>query len=90
MIDPTTITDELLIKSLSSTTCPCCGKKKNSRHTFCGYDYHRLPRAMANALYGLIATGRYKPAVIEALKYLGAETFNMPKEATEGHEAPQL
>jgi predicted amidophosphoribosyltransferase len=81
MIDPTTITDELLIESLASTTCPCCGGKKSYRHTFCGFDYHRLPRDMAHALYQLISTGRYKPAVIEALKFLKAPTFHLPKEA---------
>lgn len=79
MIDATKITDELLIKSLASTTCPCCGGKKQYRQTFCGFDYHRLPRAMANALYQLISTGKYKPAVIEAMTFLNAEKFHLPE-----------
>jgi hypothetical protein len=78
MIDTTNITNRVLYDSLLSDTCPACGGPKVKRQTLCRREYFKLPKPMRNATYATIASGNYRPAVIEALNYLGAEKFHIP------------
>lgn len=79
MIDTTHIDNRVLYDSLMSRICPACAGHKRPRETLCGPQYRALPRGMKNALYCTIASGNYRPAVIEALNYLNAEKFHLPE-----------
>jgi hypothetical protein len=74
------VDDRALLESLASTVCPACAGKKKRRETFCSRDYYQLPREDRRALYGTVASGRYRPAVLSAMKTFNLTEFHMPPE----------
>jgi hypothetical protein len=74
--------------SLRSTTCPACGGAKGRAKSLCYPQYKKLPRAMRAALYARVGAG-YEEALLDAFRYLDAETFHPPKEAPDGREVPR-
>lgn len=75
MIARDVVTPRLALDSLRSKVCPACAGPKGAAKTFCFPCYHRLPAAMRSALYARLRAG-YEEAVVDALRYLDAETFH--------------
>ncbi|HLJ26596.1 MAG TPA: hypothetical protein VKY85_07785 [Candidatus Angelobacter sp.] len=74
------------IASFYSPVCPHCGKKKQPRWSFCGPDYHRLPKLMREALYRGIGSG-YVPAFQAASDWLKEDDARKADKAKNGSKA---
>lgn len=79
MITRQDLTFDAVVTSLRSTTCPACGGPKGRAKSLCFRQYKQLPRALQAALYARVGAG-YEEALLDALRYLEAETFHLPKE----------
>ncbi len=70
-------------RSLSSTTCPACGKTKKRFETLCARDYYALPEPVRQRLYRKVGAG-YESAIGDAMDTLNRKTFTMPPKASKG------
>jgi hypothetical protein len=68
------LTDEALVTSLRSATCPSCTGVKKCRQTFCFKCWSGLSRSLRAALWAPLGKG-YRESVLDAMQFLEVETF---------------
>lgn len=74
MILPPTVQ---VLASLTSRTCPACGKLKMPKRTLCQLCYRGLPKPLQIALYARAGRG-YESNVQQAFDALGLTEFHLP------------
>jgi hypothetical protein len=72
------LTTLLITRSFRSTTCPCCGRMKQSSNAFCYKCFKSLPPSLQQALYQRFGEG-YEEAFAVALAALNVRLPRIPE-----------
>lgn len=77
-MDPATLDQRDLIRSLKGTVCPSCGSRKKNHQTLCIGCYRLLPGSLKSSLYDRIGEG-YEEAFAKAMDHLSVSQPRWPR-----------